>query len=53
VGAALDGSSSSAAAGDVELAAPASAFSPSWVHKAEKIRSEMGILKERLSKLKE
>jgi syntaxin 16 len=40
--------------GDVELGSGiAATFAPSWVSKSEKIKGEMGILKERMSKLKE
>ncbi len=49
LGAALDGAS------DLELGSPgiSTTFAPSWVHKSEKIKAEMTILKERLSRLKE
>jgi hypothetical protein len=49
LGAALDGSS------DLELGSPgiSASFIPSWVHKSEKLKAEMTILRERLNKLKE
>ncbi len=53
VGAALDGQGHSSS--DVELATATAtgALAPSWVHKSEKIRAEMSLLKEKMGKLKE
>lgn len=39
--------------GDVEMGAAAAAFAPAWVQKSERLRGDMGQLKERLTKLKE
>ncbi len=47
VGAALDG------AGDPEAGAVASSFAPAWLKKSEKLKVEMGFLKDKLNKLKE
>lgn len=50
LGAALGGDSSDIEMGSTGIAA---AFAPSWVQRSEKIKAEMGILKERINKLKE
>jgi syntaxin 16 len=49
LGAALDGAS------DLEhgTASISATFAPAWVQKSEKIKGDMGILRERLNKLKE
>ncbi|GFH08512.1 Qa-SNARE protein, Tlg2/syntaxin16-family [Haematococcus lacustris] len=50
VGAALQGSSTSE---DMDATATTSATAPVWLQTSEKVRSEMGILKDRLAKLRE
>lgn len=52
VGAALDGNSTGTSGQDIEIAST-SAFAPTWLHKSEKVRTEMSILKDRMAKLKE
>jgi hypothetical protein len=48
LGAALDG-------GDFEAGSPgvSAAYAPGWVQKSEKIKGDMGLLKDRINKLKE
>jgi hypothetical protein len=48
LGAALDG-------GDLEAGSPgvSAAYAPGWVQKSEKIKADMGLLRERINKLKE
>lgn len=39
--------------GDVESASTSAAMAPAWLQKSEKVRGDMGALKEKLVKLKE